>query len=125
MAKHLITCEECGASKYTDRPDQVYCSRECVSAAIRNARQDNDYRKWKRAVIDREDGTCQMCGCDDTEAKIIAHHIVPLSECKEARTIPSNGMALCTTCHDVIHDQVGNTSFRTVFGRYNRRGMST
>jgi len=125
MPKHLITCDECGRSKYVDKPDQVYCSRECVSAAIRNARLDNDYRAWKRLVIERAGGSCEMCGDDGSGRKIIAHHIVPLSECQEARTVVANGMALCVVCHDVVHDQVGNTSFRTVFGRYNRRGVST
>lgn len=118
MTQHLLTCPECGQSKYVDRSDQVYCSRECVAAAVRNSRLDHDYRAWKRAVIDMAEGRCEMCGCTSQDAKIIAHHIVPLSECPEGRLELSNGMALCVNCHDVIHDTVGNTSFRGVFGRF-------
>lgn len=125
--RHVHTCAECGTVYRSDKADQVYCSRACVATAIRNARQDNEYRAWKAAVIERDGYTCQMCKTTyDDKRPLVAHHIVPLSECKEARTVVSNGMTLCKEpCHDIIHDQVGNTSFRRIFGRYRTPGVRT
>lgn len=127
QGRYTHSCEECGSAFTSDKPDQVYCSRSCVAKAIRTARQDSAYRRWKQAVIERDEYTCQMCG-DQYEDKgpLVAHHIVPLSECKEARTEVSNGMTLCKTpCHDIIHGTVGNTSYRQVYGRFQAPGVST
>lgn len=48
-----------------------------------------------------------MCGASSSDVRVIAHHVVGLSECPEAKLEPSNGMALCVLCHDIVHDTVG------------------
>lgn len=120
---HLLHCPECGNSKYVSDPEQIYCSQPCAKAAQRKARLGNDYREWKRAVIEAAGHACQMCGTP--EGKIIAHHIVGLSEAPELKLEPSNGMALCVVCHDIIHDTTGKSA--NMLGGYMRelkRGRS-
>lgn len=108
---HLLTCPECGDSKMVSGPEQIYCSVHCARSAQYKARTGNPYKLWKKAVLERDKYTCQMCRNDDPEVKKIAHHIVNFVEVPALKLEPGNGMTLCVTCHDVIHGTVGNTSF--------------
>lgn len=115
---HVLHCPECGTDKLVKDLSQIYCSQPCAKAAQRKLRTGSEYRKWKQKVLERDNYTCQMCGA--TMGKIIAHHIVGLSDVPELRLELSNGQALCLICHDIIHGTTGNTLFRGVFG--NRLG---
>lgn len=61
------------------------------------------YRQWRKSVIDRDGWKCLSCG---EKTNLVAHHIVPFSECEELRTVTSNGITLCDRCHKMIHKGV-------------------
>jgi hypothetical protein len=75
-------------------------------------RKSEPYRKWKRAVVER-DRACEDCG---SRTELHAHHLLSLiaivsdNDFDEARTLldprlvdTNNGVALCIPCHAVRH----------------------
>ena len=57
--------------------------------------------QWRRAVLMRDDYTCQDCGHKSRHNH--AHHIKLKSEHPELRIDVSNGKTLCRDCHDKVH----------------------
>lgn len=52
---------------------------------------------WRKAVFERDNYTCQICGVRGAE--IQADHIKPYSLYPELRTELANGRTLCVPCH--------------------------
>lgn len=59
-------------------------------------RSSADYRRWRKAVLERDNHTCQMCG---SKERIQTDHIKPFCNYPELRFEVSNGRALCEPCH--------------------------
>lgn len=55
-----------------------------------------EYRQWRKAVLKRDNHTCQICG---STQNIEADHIKRWKEYPELRHELSNGRALCRPCH--------------------------
>jgi hypothetical protein len=70
-----------------------------VSPENRLIRVSARYKKWRKAVIARDE-KCLSCG---TSEKLEAHHIDLFSKNKAARFDPENGLTLCLECHDFVH----------------------
>ena len=69
--------------------------------AIPERSQYNQIR-WKNEVLERDDYTCQLCGCNDEDAILHIHHIKKYSEYKHLKTDINNGITLCNKCHNEI-----------------------
>lgn len=65
--------------------------------------QVNNISQWRRAVLMRDDYTCQDCGLRRRKGNH-AHHIKRKKEYPELRLDVDNGQTLCWYCHDKIHD---------------------
>lgn len=61
------------------------------------------YSKWRQMVFERDNFTCQDCGCTNKEKKLHPHHIIKWADNIELRFNLGNGMTLCTKCHNKIH----------------------
>lgn len=66
-------------------------------------RRTTEYTKWRKAVYERDNYTCAICG--QVGGKLNAHHIKPFSKYKELRTSLENGITLCETCHKRVHKE--------------------
>ena len=64
-------------------------------------RQTAEYRRWKAAVLERDNFTCVLCGQVGGELNV--HHIKPYSKYPELRTDINNGVTLCKECHKEVH----------------------
>jgi 5-methylcytosine-specific restriction endonuclease McrA len=64
------------------------------------------YYDWRLQVFERDSFTCQKCG-DNIGGNLEAHHIEGYSFNKDLRTIVSNGITFCKTCHKDFHHQYG------------------
>ncbi len=116
-------CEGCGERFHirknqpiTSFKIQKFCSKGCSDKfGKRLSGEDHphfkpDARKrsragkhgsWARAVISRDNATCQMCEAVGVE--LHAHHIKPYAEFPELRWDVSNGITLCHKCHWAVH----------------------
>jgi predicted restriction endonuclease len=57
--------------------------------------------RWKLAVLELDDYTCQMPGCG-ANTNLDAAHIIP-RRFKATRYDPANGITLCRTHHEQFH----------------------
>lgn len=72
------------------------------SSTIRQAENAKPrYRTWRKAVLDRDNWTCQDCGHKKT--KLQAHHLKPWGPYPDLRYTISNGLTLCSPCHHARH----------------------
>jgi len=116
VGKGLI-CRHCG-QEFNVHPHKVragkakYCSLNCYNVARTNPdrseqikqRLTREYKDWKRAVLERDDFTCQECGLTGAEGAILtAHHIKSFKDNPDIRIDLDNGIALCRNCHHKIH----------------------
>jgi 5-methylcytosine-specific restriction endonuclease McrA len=57
--------------------------------------------RWKLAVLELDDWTCQNCGSNTC---LDAAHIEPRSRRPDLALDPANGITLCRSCHHFFHD---------------------
>lgn len=57
-------------------------------------------REWSKAVRERDNFTCQMCG---SKEKLVSHHIKEWDDNPDKRYDLENGLTLCRKCHCKIH----------------------
>ena len=65
-------------------------------------RTSSRYQDWRKAVYERDNYTCQICGIRSGNGKTVvleAHHKKSFSEYSELRFEISNGITLCKSCH--------------------------
>jgi 5-methylcytosine-specific restriction endonuclease McrA len=61
-----------------------------------------DYKNWRKAIFERDNYTCQICGARNGNGKSIqlnADHIKPWADYPELRFDIDNGRTLCIECH--------------------------
>ena len=64
-------------------------------------RNTSEYRHWHKAVLDRDNRTCQICG---SKKHLVAHHICDASHFPDKRFDVNNGVTLCRLCHMNYHN---------------------
>lgn len=74
-----------------------------ITPAVRRARQHALYQQWRRAVLTRDAGRCQRCGC--TPKAPHAHHVKPFKTHPQLALEVSNGLTVCPPCHRAIHTE--------------------
>ena len=75
----------------------------------------SEYRKWRTAVFERDNYTCQRCGKSDNTLE--AHHIKEQSQFPELIYDVDNGLTLCHECHKLT-DNYGNKAKRFISYQY-------
>lgn len=75
-------------------------------AERRGARFSTAYKRWRYDVFVRDAFTCQDCG-DGRGGNLVAHHVLPFADYPALRFEVSNGVTLCSPCHDERH-RTGN-----------------
>lgn len=118
--KIKFICKVCKETVF-DKPyrRKVFCSNECRDIYSHIMRGDNhwkykgknnnlqrnwsEYREWHKAVLKRDDYTCQLCGI--IGGKLQVHHIKSFADYPESRFVVSNGLTVCRKCHleDIHH----------------------
>lgn len=66
-------------------------------------RNSSKYSAWRKAVFERDDYTCQICGIRGSELN--AHHIKRWSTNVNERYQLDNGITLCKKCHSFVHSK--------------------
>ena len=117
-SKQLFAFEViCRYALYGEEPD-VCNLPKCVASVFQKCRpildferrqsiegrRSSEYKKWRNSVFERDDYTCQNCGCRGI--KLNAHHIKEYAFFPELRFDVENGVTLCVTCHKAAHRRV-------------------
>ena len=71
------------------------------TSRIRRIRNSVEYKKWRVAVFQRDDYTCQFC--DKRGGDIEAHHKIRFVDEPKLRFVVDNGITLCLMCHGNLH----------------------
>lgn len=58
------------------------------------------YKRWAKAVKDRDGWACRECGSED---RLHAHHIKRWCDYPDLRYEIDNGLTLCHPCHEAAH----------------------
>lgn len=73
--------------------------------------QDPAYADWRKKIFQR-DKQCKMPGCN-SRYKLQAHHIKRWSDAHSLRYELSNGITLCSKCHQSIKNK--ESHYETLF----------
>ena len=65
-------------------------------------RSTKKYKRWRQAVLERDDYRCVRCG---TKRFIEIHHIIPASVSEDLRYDVRNGETLCRKHHETTPHQ--------------------
>jgi hypothetical protein len=63
--------------------------------------------EWRKKIYERDGNKCKLCG---SGKKLEAHHIIPISECRDTAFLEMNGVLLCHECHKKTDSFGGKTS---------------
>lgn len=118
LRRHDIETRDTGSEKGHDRNSSVEC-REKMARAKEGAfigennpnwkggiafkdpdRNRYPYKRWVRAVKDRDGWACRECGSND---QLHAHHIKRWRDYPDLRYEIDNGLTLCHPCHEAAH----------------------
>lgn len=69
-----------------------------ITPENKSARMCAAYRNWRKAVFERDNFACVVCG-DATGGNLEADHIKPFAGFPELRYEVANGRTLCIPCH--------------------------
>ncbi len=120
LACRLGTCATCGEKFKRGKLSQRFCSRACryepmkgkepEALSAKRGRKPRTYhltkrdkhgsaedRDWRKAVFERDDYTCTICG--QRGGRLQADHIKPFKEFPALRHVLGNGRTLCVPCH--------------------------
>jgi 5-methylcytosine-specific restriction endonuclease McrA len=112
-------CKECGKEFYVfsskvENGGGKFCSRKCmrkwqnkndITPIIKIIRTSLKYDKWRKAIFERDNFTCQVCGQHGGDLQV--HHINNFAEFSELRFAINNGITLCKKCHREFHKKYG------------------
>lgn len=116
-------CDHCGGAikiraSHVRRGRCMYCSNECkysdwrehpernpnwkggATAERHNPRLAWEYRRWRTAVLERDNHICQECGAT---SQLHSHHVMSWAEWPSLRFDVPNGRTLCRSCHHAAH----------------------
>ena len=68
-------------------------------------RRNIQYKEWRKAVYERDDYTCKVCGTRG--GKLHAHHLNSFTAFPDLRYDLANGVTLCVKHHMEFHRQFG------------------
>ena len=68
-----------------------------LTELVKGIRRSPEYYQWRKAVLERDNSTCQDCG---TTEKVEAHHIRAVIDYPEGIFEVKNGLVVCEDCHN-------------------------
>lgn len=98
IAKRVASRDGYRHSAETRKKISISAGGDGDLSRMNNRRRRNPrYCRWHRKVLKRDKFICLICG---TGSKLIVHHIYPLGKFPDKQYHVSNGITLCTDCHE-------------------------
>jgi len=88
---------------------------------------DPEYKKWRKAIYQRDEYKCQFPACKYRGRKVEAHHIKTWAENPILRYNLDNGISLCRKCHRKItrKERLYESLFREIVRHKNKHGYES
>jgi hypothetical protein len=109
--KEFVYVDYDGDIVYYKMEPSVFCAPPVAQRSAGNTpsiipspkagRDSSAYGRWRDAVFERDNDTCQNCG--NYCVQMYAHHIAPWASYPELRFSVDNGVTLCQRCHAAAH----------------------
>jgi hypothetical protein len=108
------TCSVCDVPFRPKNRSSRFCSYACSKTGKNNPNWVGGTqgrkvlaadKEWRRAVFERDAFTCQCCG--QWGGRLNAHHLDSYHWNEGWRHVVSNGVTLCTKCHNRFHREFG------------------
>lgn len=84
-----------------------------ISDAHKRIRRSHAMRKWRKAILEKNNYICVFCGEDNPEL-LQADHIKSFSKYPELRFEINNGRTLCISCHMLTDNYGGKSRIKEV-----------
>lgn len=75
----------------------------CKPVINKDERKSNQYKKWRKQVLERDMFTCKKCNLKGGNLHV--HHIKGYADYPELRYKIENGITLCESCHRKEHQK--------------------
>jgi hypothetical protein len=98
---YVCICKKCGMQFMASSHHHPFC-KSCIKAKRNPDFYPRVFWKNRLIVLERDDHTCQCCGCKQDSKqtnKLCIHHI----DGDRQNNSPSNLITLCTQCHLSLH----------------------
>lgn len=89
-------------SPNTKHGDQCWNWRGGITPVYLRIRNSQEYKRWRKFVLERDRYSCVSCGVSRNEKKLHADHIKPFALFESLRFVVENGRTLCVDCHKKI-----------------------
>lgn len=106
-----------GALKLTGAQSHLF-KPELTDAQRLSVRNVPELRKWRKAVFERDNYTCDIC--HQIGGRLNAHHLDCWAEYPDKRYDADNGITLCDDHHRKVHNSVGGFRERCTAEDYYR-----
>lgn len=118
------TCPTCEKVFTQPEKDSIYCSYRCSKLGplnpnwnpARTNRRLGLAREWRRAVFNRDNYTCQICG--ERGGQLHPHHKDAFQWAIDRRNDVTNGVTLCINCHIKFHSLYGRNCTESQFLKF-------
>lgn len=77
-------------------------SKGGITSLYEKERRTLAVKKFKKAILIRDDNECQFPSCESNCEKMHVHHIKKFSDFPDLRSSVANGILLCRDCHEHI-----------------------
>lgn len=103
----------------------LYSVRSCNSCRehkqqLNPSRNNSQYIKWRREVLKRDFGTCDICQCINNPH---VHHIESFKLNLSLRYSLANGITLCNYCHREFHRLYGRYTTSSMYKEYKEKKL--
>lgn len=89
--------KKCLASYGLKRGNEHYNWKGGITPVNDKIRRSKEYKRWRLAVLKRDNYTCVLCG--DSSKELNVDHIKKFADFPELRLDLNNGRTLCVDCH--------------------------
>lgn len=83
-----------------------------ISSTNNIIRTSVEFKKWRKAVYERDNYTCIQCGVKGSGKNLNADHIKPFAYFPELRLDVNNGRTLCVRCHRLTDTFAGKGNWK-------------
>ena len=100
--------EEAKAKQLAARQNKIDVWTEMYGEKSSLCSANKKIQKWGKQVKERDNYTCKRCDTVGSGYNIHAHHFTPKEYYPHQAFDISNGITLCRSCHQKIHNELDN-----------------